>query len=115
MIERIVLAAMGPSDLWYAAPLVVAVSLVYAATRHERTDLILRHAVRTAGSIVVFMAVVFAVLWLVTWWVSRDGVNDVAFLEPDAAMSMEGHAPSWPRTTAAVRPSKLPHAGRNAR
>jgi hypothetical protein len=69
MIERVLLAIVGPNDLWYAAPLVVAISLVYAATRHERTDLILRHAVRTAGSIVVFMVVVFAVLWLLTLWV----------------------------------------------
>ena len=68
MIDRFLLAFVGRDDLWYALPLVIAVSFVYAATRYERTELILRHAVRTAVWIVGFMAVVFAILWLVDWW-----------------------------------------------
>ena len=68
MIDHFLLAFVGPDDLWYALPLVIAVSLVYAATRHEQTNLILRHAVRTAAWIVGFMAGVFAVLWLMDWW-----------------------------------------------
>ena len=69
MIDALLLAITGTSDFWYALPLVVAVSLVYAATRHERTELILQHAVRTAIWIVGFMAVVFVILWLITWWI----------------------------------------------
>src|SRR3954468_23757615 len=57
-------------DLFYALPLVVAVSLVYAATRHEKMDHILRHAARVAGWILGFMAVVFVVLALVSYRVS---------------------------------------------
>ena len=68
MIHHLLLAFVGPDDLWYALPLIVAVSLVYAATRHEQTELIVRHAVRTAVWIVGFMAIVFAVLWLIDWW-----------------------------------------------
>ena len=69
MIDHLLMAVLGPGDLWYAVPLIVAVSLVYAGTRHEQTPLILRHAVRTAVWIVGLMAVVFAVLWLITWWI----------------------------------------------
>ncbi|MBN2217009.1 MAG: hypothetical protein JW719_06505 [Pirellulales bacterium] len=69
MFSHLLLAVLGPSDLWYAVPLIVAVSLVYAATRHEQTQEILRHAARTATWIAGFMAVVFVALWLVTWFV----------------------------------------------
>ena len=51
--------------LWYAVPMIVAVSLVYAATRHELMEPILRHAWRICVWIVGFMAVVFFVLWIV--------------------------------------------------
>jgi hypothetical protein len=49
-------------DFWYAVPAVLAVSLVYAATRHERMGPIWIHAGRTAVSIIGFMAILFAVL-----------------------------------------------------
>jgi multisubunit Na+/H+ antiporter MnhB subunit len=54
------------SDLWYALPLVVAVSLVYAATRHESMQQIVRHAARVGTWIVGFMAVIFLVLALIS-------------------------------------------------
>ncbi|QDV75621.1 hypothetical protein [Botrimarina mediterranea] len=44
--------------LLYAPPLLVAVSLVYAATRHEDMPSILRHAVRFGVGTVGFMVVV---------------------------------------------------------
>ena len=49
-------------SLWYAVPLIVSVSLVCAATRHEYMGPILNHAVRFGLWIVVFMAVVMGVL-----------------------------------------------------
>ena len=57
-------------NLWYAAPLVVSVSLVCAATRQEEMGAILNHAFRFAVWIVVFMGVVMAVLALLAWWAS---------------------------------------------
>ena len=54
-------------DLWYALPLIIAVSLVYAATRHERMRPIVLHAGRVALWIVGFMAVVFVALGLISW------------------------------------------------
>lgn len=44
--------------LVYAPPLLLAVSLVYAATRHEDMRSILRHATSFGGWTVVFMATV---------------------------------------------------------
>jgi hypothetical protein len=59
------LLAFG-GDLWYALPLIVAVSLVYAATRHESMQQILRHAARVGTWIVGFMGVIFLVLALIS-------------------------------------------------
>jgi hypothetical protein len=60
-------------DLWYALPLVVAVSLVYAATRHESMQQIVRHAARVGAWIVGFMGVVLVVLALISRAVSAGG------------------------------------------
>jgi hypothetical protein len=68
LVNHFLLAAMGLQDMWYAVPLVIVVSLVYAATRFEPTGLILQHAVRTVGWIFAFMAAAFAVVLLVNWW-----------------------------------------------
>jgi hypothetical protein len=65
------LAAMAISSFWYALPLVVVVSLVYAATRHEDVRPILEHSVRIGVWIVGFMTCVFVVLVLMNWWVSH--------------------------------------------
>jgi hypothetical protein len=66
---QLVLLALGVQQMWYSAPLIVAVSLVYAGTRHEYLGPILAHAVRFAMWICVFMAVVMAVLTLLNWLV----------------------------------------------
>jgi len=55
------------NDMWYALPLIIAVSLVYAATRHEQMASILVHAGRLALWIVGFMAAIFVVLVLISW------------------------------------------------
>jgi hypothetical protein len=54
-------------DLWYAVPIIIAVSLVYAATRHEQMRPILLHAGRVAVWIASFMLVVFVVVEFVSW------------------------------------------------
>ncbi|MCA9237594.1 MAG: hypothetical protein KDA44_19105 [Planctomycetales bacterium] len=53
--------------LWYSAPLVVAVSLVCAATRQEFMQPILSHAARFAVWIVVFMGLFMALISLLQW------------------------------------------------
>ena len=61
------LAAMDPLRMRFAVPIIVSVSLVYAATRHEEMGPIMVHAARFAVWIVVFMAIVFAVLQALSW------------------------------------------------
>jgi hypothetical protein len=60
----VLLAAEGVHDFWFAVPLILAVSVVYAATRHEETGAILLHAGRIGVWIVGFMVAIFALLWL---------------------------------------------------
>lgn len=50
-------------SMWYAFPLIVTISLVYAATRHEEMRWILHHALRVGLWIVGFMAVVFVLVF----------------------------------------------------
>jgi hypothetical protein len=49
--------------------LVVAISLVYGASRHELMGPILEHALRFGVWVVTFMLVIFVVLTFVSWWV----------------------------------------------
>jgi hypothetical protein len=55
------------NQFWYAVPLIVSISLVYAATRHEHMKPILAHAGRVGAWIIGFMAVVFVLLF----WMNR--------------------------------------------
>lgn len=53
------------SQLWYALPLIVVLSLVYAATRHELMRPILMHALRWMASVTGVLAVAMLfLLWL---------------------------------------------------
>lgn len=61
-------ASLLAKQIWYVLPLILSVSLVYGATRHELPRPILYHAWHTAVWMLVFMGVIFAVLWLVSWW-----------------------------------------------
>jgi hypothetical protein len=65
MAPQIFFAAI--SQFWFAVPLIVVVSLVYAATRHELMQPILAHAARTGVWITGFMVVVFVLLSLLSW------------------------------------------------
>lgn len=58
---------LADMSLWYALPLIVSVSLVCAATRHEEIKPILEHAVRFGVWIGVFMGAVMAGLSLLEW------------------------------------------------
>ena len=58
---------LADMSLWYALPLIVSVSLVCAATRHEQIAPILNHAIRFGMWIVVFMGAVMALLTLMDW------------------------------------------------
>ena len=55
------------NQFWYLLPLLVSVSLVYGATRHELIGPILVHAGKSAWWMVSFMFSVFAVLFVLSW------------------------------------------------
>lgn len=65
MTDAVLIAQMN--DMWYALPLIIAVSLVYAATRHEEMAPILTHAGRLAMWIIGFMVAIFAILFVLSW------------------------------------------------
>ena len=52
--------------LWYLLPLLISVSLVYGATRHERMAPILEHAIRFALGMLFFLGILFAIIWFVS-------------------------------------------------
>ncbi|MEX2111926.1 MAG: hypothetical protein WD845_02010 [Pirellulales bacterium] len=54
--------------MWYSLPLIVAISLVYSATRHEQMQPILAHAARLGTMIVLFMTAILIGLALLSWW-----------------------------------------------
>ena len=51
----------------YYVPLIISISLVFGATRHEDTQTILRHAFYTARWITGFMAIIFFILLVINW------------------------------------------------
>ncbi|TWT88184.1 hypothetical protein Mal64_16630 [Pseudobythopirellula maris] len=61
------LMATEPLRIWYALPLIVSVSLVYAATRNENMGTIVAHAARFGGWLVVFIASMAALLTGLNW------------------------------------------------
>lgn len=59
------LLAQLPGEMWYALPLIISVSLVYGATRHELMVPILHNSLRIAVWVTGFMAAIFAVLFVI--------------------------------------------------
>ena len=52
--------------LWYALPLIVAVSFVYAATRHERLGEIFKQGIGCTLTIAGCMALILLILALIS-------------------------------------------------
>ncbi len=61
--------SISPSYMFYYVPLIIAIAMVFGATRHEDTSLILTHAWQTARWITGFMAIIFAVLFVLDWMI----------------------------------------------
>lgn len=59
---------MSLLDPLLALPLIAAVSLVYAGTRHESFPAIRAHALRMAWMIFLFMGGIFLLIQLLNWW-----------------------------------------------
>ena len=54
---------------WFVLPLVLSISLVYSASRHEAWSLIIRHALRLCTWILGLLVVTTGVLLLINRWV----------------------------------------------
>ncbi len=67
LVAYVTLLAAVPR-FWYALPLVVVVSLVYGATRHEHLREILIHSFRSALWVVGFMGIIFAIIYTAGFW-----------------------------------------------
>lgn len=67
MIFASLLLAQNTNITWYLFPLAMIVSLVYSASRFEIPERILRRAVWLFVQIIGFMAVVFGVLWALSY------------------------------------------------
>lgn len=61
----ILFGAFWTGRWWYAIPLIVSISLVYGATRHEHLIPILTNAYKSAIWIAIFMAMIFVVIWVI--------------------------------------------------
>ena len=55
---------LAVASIWYALPLIVSVTLVTAATRHELIGPIFQHALRFACWIIAFMGLFMGLLAL---------------------------------------------------
>lgn len=62
-MQDFLFGAAGFQDMWYAVPLIIAVSLVYAATRQEEPMAILGQSFRVGTWICGFMLAVFGVIF----------------------------------------------------
>ena len=60
--------SISPSYLLYYVPLIISIALVFGATRHEDTTLIIQHSWYTARWITGFMGVIFVVLCVLGWF-----------------------------------------------
>ncbi len=63
------LLSISPTYMLYYVPLIIAISLVFGATRHEDTSKIISHSFHTARWITGFMAIIFAILAGISWLV----------------------------------------------
>ncbi|MEM9703619.1 MAG: hypothetical protein AAF907_14365 [Planctomycetota bacterium] len=59
--------AADPGRLLWALPTAAAISLVYTASRYEDTRVILRRSAGMFGKTLLFLAIVFAALYLLSY------------------------------------------------
>jgi hypothetical protein len=67
LTERTPMLSISPTYLLYYIPLIITISLVFGATRHEDTSLVLKHSAHTARWITGFMGIIFIILVIIGW------------------------------------------------
>ena len=61
--ELILARGFMDARIWWSVPLIVSISLVYGATRHEYIGQIMVQSYKSAIWVVGFKVLVFAVIW----------------------------------------------------
>lgn len=59
---------IGPTYVFYLLPLLIAVSVVFGATRRESPAEIVKHGWQTARWLIGFVLIIASVLAIVGWW-----------------------------------------------
>ena len=67
MTASLALLAAATNITWHLLPLALVISLAYSASRYELPERILRRSVRLFFTILIFMLIVFAVLWVLSF------------------------------------------------
>ena len=62
------LIGLGTAQIWYSVPLVIVISLVWGATRHERLPEIIAQSIRSLLWVLTFMGIIFAVIFIAGYW-----------------------------------------------
>jgi len=65
-MNYLLIGSIWNAQIWFAAPLIVAISLVYGATRHEHLKEIVSHSFRAALWLLVFLGIIFGLVWWAT-------------------------------------------------
>lgn len=70
LIDALTLAVdpHGVQRMWFLIPLVVVISLVYSASRHEAPPVILSRALRLFLLILFGLGIILAILAVLNWW-----------------------------------------------
>lgn len=58
------LLGLGTAQIWYSVPLVIAISLVWGATRHERLPEIVAQSIKSLLWVLTFMGIIFALIFV---------------------------------------------------
>lgn len=62
------LIGLGTPQIWYSVPLIIAISLVWGATRHERLPEIIAQSIRSLLWVLTFMGIIFAMIFVSGYW-----------------------------------------------
>lgn len=67
MMATLFILAAATNITWHIIPLAAIISLVYSASRYELPARIVRRSTRLFVTIMVFMVIIFAVLWALSF------------------------------------------------
>ena len=62
MLDELLLGSILNARFWYAVPMIIAISLVYGATRHEYVPQILKQAIKAGIWVIGFMAIILVLI-----------------------------------------------------